>query len=379
MMAAIHQHRELGVAAVCEALGASRASYYRRLQPRPLGPRRRVRAARALRAEERAGLLDVLNSERFVDQPPAQVYATLLDEGEYRCSVRTMYRVLEDNHQVRERRNQLRHPEYKKPELCATAPNQVWSWDITKLLGPEKWTYFYLYVVLDIFSRYVVGWMVSRQENARLAKQLLAEAYAKQGIDAGQLTVHGDRGAPMTSKSLALLLADLGVTKTHSRPRVSNDNPFSEAHFKTLKYRPDFPENFGCVEDVRSFCHPLFDWYNREHRHGSLGLLTPEQVHYGLTGQVVRHRDEVLLRAYQAHPERFPRRLPRAARPPAAAWINPPQRVVLPADTIDVVVPARAIELPRAAPGAAVAGEPRSDRARDAGAVTGAVLQPFVH
>ena len=216
----------------------------------------------------------------------------------------------------------------RSPSCSRPAPNQVWSWDITKLLGPAKWTYFYLYVVLDIFSRYVVGWMLSRQESGELAKQLLIEASEKQGVEPGQLTVHSDRGAPMKSKVLALLLADLGVTRSLSRPHVSNDNPFIESHFKTLKYRPGFPERFGSLEDARVFCRSFFDWYNREHRHSSLGLLTPTQVHHGLAERVVRDRDEVLRRAYAAHPERFAHGVPRAATPPAAAWINPPPRAI---------------------------------------------------
>lgn len=327
-MEAVQEHsRVVGVGPACEALGVARASYYRSRAPRP-SERKRASPPRALSAEERRAVLEQLNTERFVDQPPAQVYATLLDEGRYLCSLRTMYRILDENEQVRERRNVLRHPDYKKPELLATAPNQVWSWDITKLLGPQKWTYFYLYVVLDIFSRYVVGWMLARNESARLGKQLLLEAYEKQNVQPGQLTVHADRGSAMISKSMALLLADLGVTRTHSRPHVSNDNPFSESHFKTLKYRPQFPQRFGCLEDARSFCRSFFDWYNAEHRHSSLGLLTPQQVHHRQAERVVQQRDVVLQRAYAAHPERFCRGEPRAPKPPSAVWINPPPATV---------------------------------------------------
>jgi putative transposase len=234
-----------------------------------------------------------------------------------------MYRILASHGELRERRDQLRHPCYAKPELLATGPNQVWSWDITKLLGPVKWTYFYLYVVLDIFSRYVVGWMVAREESTSLAQSLILASLDKQGVVAGQLTIHSDRGPVM--KSVALLLADLGVTKSHSRPYVSDDNPFSEAQFRTLKYRPDYPGRFGCIEDARNWCRELFRWYNTEHYHSGLALLTPHMVHYGLTRQVLERRQATLLAAYAAHPERFVRRPPAVSCPPAAVWINPPR------------------------------------------------------
>jgi putative transposase len=283
------------------------------------------RSARALDVGERQAVLAALHSERFVDQSPAAVYARLLDEGRYLCSPRTMYRLLAQAGEVRERRDQLRHPVYAKPELLASGPNEVWSWDITKLLGPAKWTYFYLYVLLDIYSRYVVGWMVAQRESAQLAKRLLAESVRKQAIEPGQLTVHADRGCSMTSKPVALLLADLGVTKTHSRPSVSNDNPFSEAQFKTLKYRPQFPQRFGSIEDARAFCVGFFDWYNNRHYHSGLALLTPATMHYGEAAAVLEHRGEVLATAYAAHPERFVRRAPRPAEPPTTVWINPPK------------------------------------------------------
>lgn len=269
-------------------------------------------------------MLDHRHSERFQDQAPGEVFATLLDEGAYVCSIRTMYRILEQAGEVRERRDQLRHPHYQKPELLATAPNQVWSWDITKLLGPAKWTYFYLYVILDIFSRYVVGWMVAPRESAELAKRLISETCGKQGIAGGQLTIHADRGSSMTSQPVAFLLADLGVTKTHSRPHVSDDNPFSESQFKTLKYRPEFPDRFGSIQDARLFCQGFFPWYNAEHHHGGIGLLTPEAVHYGKAEQVHARRQEVLSRAYQQNPERFVGREPRPPHLPRAVWINPP-------------------------------------------------------
>ena len=315
----------MGTAAACDALGVPRASVYRRRQPaRP----RAARAAppRALDARERQTVLATLHSERFIDQAPAQVHATLLDEGTYLCAPRTMYRLLDAAGEVKERRDQVRRPHYSAPELLATHPNEVWSWDITKLLGPAKWTYFYLYVILDIFSRYVVGWMLAPREHTALAERLIAETCAKQAIQPGQLTVHADRGAAMTSKPVALLLADLGVTKTHSRPQVSNDNPFSEAQFKTLKYCPAFPERFGSLEDGRAFGHHFFGWYNNDHYHSGLGFLTPAVVHYGQAEAVHARRTRVLAAAYAAHPERFVKGTPTPADLPQAVWINPPAK-----------------------------------------------------
>jgi putative transposase len=315
----------LGIAPTCAALGVATAAYYRRCKPKPAEVVSRPSPPRTLPATQRAEVLDTLHELRFVDLAPAQVYAQLLDEKRYMCSERTMYRILEENQEVRERRNQLRHPSYAAPQLLATAANQLWSWDITKLLGPAKWTYFYLYVILDVFSRYVVGWMIAHKESSRLAEKLISETCARQGIVRGQLTVHADRGSSMTSKPVALLLTDLGVTKTHSRPHVSNDNPFSEAQFKTLKYRPDFPQRFGCIEDAPAFCGTFFPWYNTEHRHSGIGLLTPHAVHYGLAEQLVAHRAQVLAAAFAAHPERFVRGLPHPPARPTEVWINPPQ------------------------------------------------------
>ena len=317
---------QVGKRAACLALGVARASLYRSTQPTaPTGPLQRPTPSRALSLEERVTVLDQLNSERFMDQAPAQVYATLLDEGHYLCSVRTMYRLLDQHDQVRERRNQLTHPTYQKPELLATAPNQVWSWDITKLLGPVKWTYFYLYVILDIFSRYVVGWMVASRESSTLAEKLIRETCQKQAIAPGQLTVHADRGSSMTSQPVALLLADLGVTKTHSRPYNSNDNPFSESHFKTLKYRPEFPDRFGSLPDSRVFCQHFFAWYNTEHHHSALGWLTPQVVHYRQAGEVRSARQQVLNEAYLMNPDRFVHQPPEPPRLPECVWINPPE------------------------------------------------------
>jgi len=322
MEAAETLSKEVGVVVACDGLGVSRASLYRRREPRK--PPAVRSSHRALSEDERAEVLSVLNSDRFVDRAPAEVYATLLDEDKYLCSLRTMYRILKAEDQVRERRNQLRHPSYSKPELLATGPNQVWSWDITKLLGPAKWTYYYLYVILDIFSRYVTGWMVAHRENAALAERLIADSCFKQGILPGELTLHADRGSSMRSKVVAQLLADLGVTKTHSRPYVSDDNPYSESQFKTLKYMPQFPGRFGPIEHAREFCTCFFPWYNTEHRHSGIGLMTPEMVHYGLAEETWKARNEVLQKAYAAHPERFVRKAPEPPRLPEAVWINKP-------------------------------------------------------
>ena len=313
----------LGVAPTCAALHVPRANYYLSRKPRPEPPPRPT-PARALSAADRQAVLEVLHAPRFVDLAPAEVYATLLDEGRYLCSERTFYRVLAAHAEVRERRDQLRHPHYAAPELLATRPNQLWSWDITKLLGPTRWTYFYLYVLLDVFSRYVVGWLLAAGESARLAEQLIAESCERQEIVPGQLTVHADRGPAMTSKPVALLLDDLGVTQSHSRPHVSNDNPFSESQFKTMKYRPEFPERFGSLEHGRSFCRDFFPWYNTEHHHVGLGLFTPHDVHYGLAEAKREQRARVLAEAFARHPERFPNGMPQPKAVPNAVWINPP-------------------------------------------------------
>jgi putative transposase len=314
-----------GTAAACQALGVPRARYYRARRPRsPAVPRSRPVPARALAATERQTVLAVLHSERFCDAAPAEVYATLLDEGTYLCSERTMYRILAAEGETRARRAQRVHPVYHKPELLAEGPNQLWSWDITKLLGPAKWTYYYLYVILDVFSRSVVGWMVAHRESAELAQRFIEETAAKQQIPPGQLTLHADRGASMTSKPVAFLLADLGITKTHSRPHVSNDNPYSESQFKTLKYRPDFPSRFASMEEARSFCCAFFPWYNTEHHHSGIGFLTPEAVHLGQAPVLHQARRETLAVAYALHPERFVRQEPVPPPLPTAAWINKP-------------------------------------------------------
>jgi putative transposase len=315
--------KSVGVQAACAALIVPRSSLYRARAPQAVRSSPKI-SARALSQVEKIKVREELNSERFQDRSPREVYATLMDEGRYLCSYRSMYRILSENNEVRERRNQLRHPNYTKPELLATAPNQLWSWDITKLLGPSKWTYFYLYVILDVFSRYVVGWMIAERESAALAEEVIAQTCVRQGIQRGQLTVHADRGSAMTSKPVALLLADLGVTKTHSRPHVSNDNPYSEAQFKTLKYRPDYPTRFGCLQDARTWAAEFFDWYNHEHHHTGLALLTPADVHSHRAEDVLQKRQAVLQAAYDKTPERFVKGVPRPARLPEAVWINPP-------------------------------------------------------
>jgi putative transposase len=320
-----------GIVPLCRALGIPRASLYRHTRPdttteKAFVPVEAGRVSpRALHSEERQAILDVLHAPRFQDRSPTEVYATLLDEGVYLASERTFYRLLAAAGETTERRNQLVHPPYHKPELLATRPNEVWSWDITRLLGPTKWTYFYLYVILDIFSRNVIGWLVAHQELAALAERLIADTIAKQTIAADQLTIHADRGTSMTSKPVALLLADLGVTKTHSRPHVSNDNPYSEAQFKTLKYCPGFPDRFTSIEHARAFCHDFFPWYNTEHRHAGIGLLSPEAVHYGRAEELHAARTAVLRTAYAAHPERFVNQIPTPPPLPTAAWINPPK------------------------------------------------------
>src|ERR1035438_856926 len=318
----------VGVESACEALGVARASFYRQPVFGPALPAPvilRPSPARALGAEERETVRAVLNSTRFQDRSPAAIQATLLDEGQYLCSTRTMYRLLEQDGATRERRDQLTHPAYQKPGLLATMPNPLWSWDITKLRGPAKWNYFYLYVILDVFSRYVVGWMVAPRESAELAKKLIEETYEKQNVQAGQLGLHADRGSAMRSKPVALLLADLSVTKTHSRPYTSNDNPYSESQFRTMKYRPEFPDRFGCIQDSRAFCQTFFPWYNDEHRHSGIGMMTPTMVHYGMAAAVRENRQVTLDVAYAAHPERFVRRPPTAPNLPKEVWINKPQ------------------------------------------------------
>lgn len=321
---------EVGVSAACQAYSIPRSSFYAAQQPRERSAPRPP--PRALSRTEKAAVRQVLNSERFQDQAPREVYAALLDEGEYYCHWRTMYRVLDEHDEVRERRNQLRHPSYTRPELLATGVNQVWSWDVTKLLGPKKWTYYYLYVLLDIYSRYVPGWLIADRQTAELARKLVKQSCEKQVIPKGQLTLHADRGGPMIAKTLAHLLADLGVSKSHSRPYNADDNPYSEAQFRTLKYRPDYPRRFGSQGIARQWARQFFDWYNNQHYHSGIGLLTPADVHYGRATQRLRERQKVLQAAYQKNPDRFVQGPPKPAQLPQAVWINPPQNSVLEAD-----------------------------------------------
>ena len=317
---------EVSLVQACEVLGVSRASFYRQRRPKktPHIEHQAAPSPRGMSDEERGKVRDILNSKQFMDMAPREIYATLLDESKYYCSVRTMYRILDENNAVKERRNQRKHPNYKKPELLATGPNEVWSWDITKLLGPEKWTYYHLYVILDIYSRYVVGWMLAHREEANLASRLIRETVERQDVPEEQLTIHSDRGPSMASQTVAQLLASLGVVKSHSRPHVSNDNPFSESQFKTMKYRPKFPSRFGSFEDAQSFCREFFQWYNEEHYHTGIGLLTPATLHYGQAPQVIECRSHVLQSFYEKHPERFICGCPKPQSLPAAVWINPP-------------------------------------------------------
>ena len=322
---------DVGMVRACSVLRLHRSGVYRedvrrRCLVAPAVRLPRLAPPLALSETERQVLRDVLCGERFADCAPPTIYATLLDEGTYLASVRTMYRLLAVDGQVRERRNQLTHPIYANPELLATGPNQVWSWDITKVKGPVKWTYFHLYVILDIFSRYVVGWMIAPRESAQLAEQLIAQTVAKQNIAPGELTLHADRGTSMRSKTVAELLLDLEVTKSHSRPYVSDDNPFSEAHFKTLKYRPDFPQRFGCIEDARAHCQRFFPWYNDDHRHSGIGYMTPAAVHYGQAQEMFTLRAHTLDAAFMANPKRFKGNCPQPPKLPVAAWINPPKK-----------------------------------------------------
>jgi putative transposase len=329
MKAACDLSHVVGKKPACESLEVPRATFYRHLgiQQNPCpGNGARPTPPLSLSFAERQNVIDILHSERFQDKAPHEVYATLLDEGQYHCSVRTMYRILSSVHgDVKERRRGHQRNSYEKPELLATTPNQVWSWDITKLKGPVKWTYFYLYVILDIFSRYIVGWMVAHREQNALAKRLIEESAVKQNIEPGQLVIHADRGASMKSKVVAHLLSDLGITKTHSRPHVSNDNPYSESQFKTLKYCPQFPDRFGSIQDARAFCATFFTWYNKAHRHSGIALMTPEQVHYGKAQNVFDGRAQVLAEAFVKNPLRFKGRLPKPMPLPQAAWINKPK------------------------------------------------------
>ena len=315
--------------AVCTALEVSRASvqrHRRALTAPQRATKPRPSVARALPESERDQVLAQLSTPRFADQTPTEVYATLLDEGVYLCSIRTMYRILAAHGEVAARRRQRRHPVYQKPELLAEAPNEVWSWDITKLMGPVKWSYFYLYVILDIFSRRVVGWRLEHAESALHFKALFKDAMTKHAVPPDRLTLHADRGAPMKAKATALMLADLGVAKSHSRPHTSNDNPFSEAHFKTLKYQPEFPKRFQTIDEARTFCRRFFTWYNEDHHHAGIGLMTPDQIHFGQASAIHAARQAALDAAFLRSPERFVRQRPKPPQIPTAVCINPPEK-----------------------------------------------------
>ncbi len=333
MEAVLDLSADVGKRSSCTAFSIPRSSFYRFYSPTISIKKKRAESHISLNSDERHAVLDALHSEKYQDKAPYQVYASLLDDGIYHCSIRTMYRLLEKEHgSVKERRRQVTRSHYEKPELLATAPNRVWSWDITKLKSVTKWTYFYLYVIMDIFSRYVVGWMVAHREQTALAKRLIKETCQKQRIERDKLGLHADRGPSMKSKGVAHLLADLGVTKTHSRPHVSTDNPYSEAQFKTLKYCPQFPSRFGSIEDARVFCQDFFSYYNKEHRHSGIGLVTPEQLHYCLAQDVYDQRASVLKNAFEKNPARFRGIKPQPPALPEAAWINKPKQ-----ETTDVI------------------------------------------
>jgi putative transposase len=316
----------IGIAVACAGLGVSRATFYRSLQLRPVSASvaPRSRSPWALSTAERGIIRELLHSRQYVDLSARTVYARLLDAGRYLASVSTFYRILRAAGEARPRRNQRTHPAYAKPELLAERPNELWSWDVSKLKGQAKWTYFYLYVILDVFSRYAVGWTVQYRENSQLAKALIEQATEQQQIGRSVLTLHADRGAPQRAKPVAFLLADMGITKTHSRPYTSSDNPYSEAHFKTLKYRPEFPERFDDIEHARAHCRAFFDWYNHQHRHSGIGLMTPAAVHHGHATDLHAARARVLDAAYERYPERFVRKPPVPPALPTAAWINKP-------------------------------------------------------
>jgi len=315
---------DVGISAACRALGVPRSSLYRAQKP-PTEPAPRPTPARAMDEEEKAEVRDVLNSERFWDCAPREVYGTLLDEDTYYCHWRTMYRILEEHSEVCERRNQRSHPSSTRPELKATGPNQLWSWDITYLRG-LKGIFFYLYMVIDVYSRYIVGWMIAKWESSELAEQLIADTCIKEGIEPEQLTLHADRGSAMRSKTIAQLLIELGVSKSHSRPHTPTDNPYSEAQFKTMKYRPDYPKAFRSKGQASAWVREFAHWYNHEHHHTGLALMTPTVVHHGQAEQVVQQRQQVLDAAYAAHPERFVRGKPTPPKLPEVVWINEPER-----------------------------------------------------
>ena len=314
---------------ICEEIGIPKSSYYYWIGKHKESKNKKHTPSWSLTQEEKETILSLMNSENYYDKSPNYIFYSLLDNGVYLCSIRTMYRILKEHNQSKERRKIIQHKKYEKPELLATNPNEVWSWDITKLKGPAKWTYYYLYVIIDIFSRYVVGWHIAYREESHIAKELIYQSLLKQKISKDQLTLHADRGASMCSKPVAFLMSDLGVTKSHSRPYQSNDNPYSEAHFKTLKYMPAFPDRFESLESARTFCREFFNWYNKEHYHSGIGYYTPESVHYEYCDKTYNNRTEVLIKAYNANPERFRNKIPRPHKPPKEAWINEPKKELI--------------------------------------------------
>lgn len=324
------QGKYFGISPICYDLDFPRSAFYRHILPKEKRneTRKKFIPENSLSKIERKNVVDIMNSERFVNQTPYEIFATLLDEGKYFCSISTMYRILRDNGEVRERRNQLNHPVYTKPELLAIEPNQVWSWDITKLKGPVKWTYFQLYVIMDIFSRFIVGWLLANRESSKLAAELIEETCYRQNIEKDQLVIHSDRGTSMTSKTVSQLLMDLSVIKSLNRPHVSNDNPYSESQFKTMKYNHEFPKRFGSIEDARAFCLSFVDWYNYDHKHSGIGFMTPATVHFNKADIVYQQREKVLYEASIKFPERFKGKISKPPVLPNEVWINKPEKSI---------------------------------------------------
>jgi transposase InsO family protein len=325
----LNEEKGIAVNVMCDALEIPRATYYRHqgdTQNVPVKPKESV-PKNALNHQEKQIVLGLLHGERFVDKTPYVVFNTLIDEGEYHCSIRTMYRLLLKQGENIDRRRQRNHRDAIKPELIATRPNEVWSWDITKLRGLQKFEYFHLYVILDIFSRYVVGWMIAERESQELARKLIQECALRQGIQPHQLSLHADNGPSMKSLTVAQLLEHLGIIKTHNRPYTSNDNPYSESHFKTLKYCPEFPGQFNSIKEAESFCQKFFNFYNKEHYHSGIMWLTPESVHYGQYEEILKNRHQTRLRAFMKNPLRFNNKAPMLKELPQAVYINPPKTV----------------------------------------------------
>ena len=360
---------QISIVQACDVLGLSRATLYRQTQPvKPASMSERAPSPRKLSGTEQEAVLAVLHSEAFVDQPPQEVYATLLSRGVYLASIRTFYRILAAFGESQERRSQRAPIQHAKPTLLATAPNQVWSWDITKLRGPLPGIFYGLYAVLDLFSRMTVGWLLAERESAEresaeLAEHLFAETVARHGVEPGALTVHADRGSAMRSEGLAQLLGSLGVVRSFSRPHVSDDNAFSESQFKTLKYQPDYPERFTSLTHARAWCQEFFGWYNDHHQHSGLALFTPADVVYGRVEEIAARRQVALDAAYAAHPERFPNGSPLVRRPPDSVAINPLSIDDVARD-VAVMPDADVTSHEVVAPPAATAARPRARRSR---------------